>query len=128
MECEIFPEGSRTKTTLQGAGGKRKSVIDLDEFMPIKYGPAYEGGFTPESRIVHMDQLGWDKQVCIDNGPHPLMVSGKRDQGLLWACARAYNNFSREFCDTEPQRIKMVGVSPFQHDIEGLVVETRRVI
>ncbi|SVB17708.1 uncharacterized protein METZ01_LOCUS170562 [marine metagenome] len=128
MECEIFPEGSRTKTTLQGAGGKRKSVIDLDEFMPIKYGPAYEGGFTPESRIVHMDQLGWDKQVCIDNGPHPLMVSGKRDQGLLWACARAYNNFSREFCDTEPKRIKMVGVLPFQHDIEGLVVETRRVI
>ena len=33
MECEIFPEGSRTKTTLQGAGGKRKAVIDLDELM-----------------------------------------------------------------------------------------------
>ncbi len=128
MECEIFPEGKRTKTTLQGAGINRKAAIDLNEFMPKKYGEAYKAGFTPESRIAHMDQLGWDKQVCIDNGPQPLRVSDKRDQGLMWACTRAYNNFSRAFCDTDPKRIKMVGVLPHQHDIEGLVVETRRAI
>ena len=128
MECEIFPEGKRTKTTLQGGGANRKVVVDLDEFYPQKYGEAYTSGFTPESRVAHMDRLGWDKQVCIDNGPQPLTISEERDQGLLWACARAYNNFSRAFCDTDPKRIKMVGVLPQQHDIEGLVVETRRVI
>ena len=128
VECEIFPEGNRTKSTLQGGGINRKASIDLNDFMPTKYGKAFELGFTPESRIAHMDELGWDKQVCIDNAPPPLRVSGERDQGLLWACARAYNNFSRAFCDTSPGRIKMVGVLPYQHDIDGLVVETRRVI
>jgi len=105
MECEIFPEGKRTKTTLQGAGINRKAAIDLNEFMPKKYGEAYEAGFTPESRIAHMDQLGWDKQVCIDNAPQPLRVSENRDQGLMWACTRAYNNFSRAFCDTDPNSV-----------------------
>ena len=127
MECEIFPEGNRVKTTIQGAGVNREVTIDDRDVMAEKYGAAYDKGFTPESRIEHMDVLGWDKQVLIDNGPHPLRVSG-RDQGLLWACARAYNNFSRNFCDTDPSRIKMVGVLPNQHDIEGLVTETRRVI
>lgn len=128
MECELFPEGSRVKTTIQGGGVNRKVTVSDADVMPKKYGVAYAKGFTPESRIEHMDVLGWDKQVLIDNAPHPLRVSGGRDQGLLWACARAYNNFSRDFCDTAPSRIKMVGVLPNQHDIEGLVTETRRVI
>ena len=128
MECEIFPEGNRTTTTIQGAGVNRKVTINLDDFMPKKYGKAFDGGFTPESRITHMDELGWDKQVCIDNAPQPLRVSGDRDQALMWACARAYNNFSRAFCDTDPSRIKMVGVLPHQHDVEGLVSESRRAV
>ena len=127
MECEIFPDGSRVKTTIQGAGIKREATIDDRDVMAKKYGEAYAKGFTPESRIEHMDVLGWDKQVLIDNAPHPLRVSD-RDQGLIWACTRAYNNYSRAFCDTAPSRIKMVGVLPNQHDIEGLVTETRRAV
>ncbi|MBM3925933.1 MAG: amidohydrolase [SAR202 cluster bacterium] len=128
MECEIFPEGRRAKTSLQGAGEVRKAAVNLDDFMPIKYGQSYALEFTPESRIADLDRLGWDKQVLIDNAPLPLRVNEGRDQGLLWACARAYNNYSRDFADTAPSRLKMVGVLPHQHDIEGMVIETRRVI
>ena len=126
--CEIFPEGNRANTSLQGAGLHRKVAVDLDDFMPTKYGQAYAAGFTPESRILDLNRLGWDKQVCIDNAPPPLRVNGDRDQGLMWACARAYNNYSRDFCDADPVRIKMVGVLPHQHDVEGLVIETRRAV
>ena len=50
------------------------------------------------------------------------------DQGLIWACTRAYNNWARAFADTAPSRLKNVGVMPDQHDIEGLVTEARRVV
>ena len=129
LPCELLPEGVSPRGTIQGAGASRKPVVELKDLMPKKYGEAYEVKFTPESRITDMDRYGWDKQVCIDNDPVPLRsADGTRDQALLWACTRAYNNWSRSFCDTDPSRLKMAAVTPNQYDIEGLVTEARRVV
>ena len=68
LPCELFPEGSVARGTVQGAGQKRQVVRGTD-FMGEKYGDAWYAEFTPESRVVDMDRYGWDKQVMIDNFP-----------------------------------------------------------
>ncbi|MQG73254.1 MAG: amidohydrolase [SAR202 cluster bacterium] len=127
--CELFPEGTKPKGTLMGGGHQRKAKRTLLDFMPEKYGKAWDAIFSPESRVEDMDRLGWDKMVCIDNFPGPLRgIQEGADQALLNACARAYNNYSRSFCDTDPSKLKMVGVVPDQHDFENLVKEARRAV
>ena len=112
-----------------GGGHKRQAQRRLEDFMPQKYGEAWDVVFTPESRVKDMDRLGWDKMVCIDNFPGPIRgIQEGADQALLWACARAYNNYSRSFCDTDASKLKMVAVVPDQHDAEGLITETRRAV
>ena len=128
LPCELFPEGSISRGTVQGAGQKRQVVRSTD-FMGEKYGDAWYAEFTPESRVVDMDRYGWDKQVMIDNFPAAMrLISEGADQGLLWACARAYNNWSYDFAQADPTKLKVSGVLPNQHDIEGLIIETRRVV
>ena len=129
--CELFPNGTRTNRTGQGAGqgGRGKVFVSTSDFMPTKYGKAWDAGFSPESRVDDMERLGWDKQVMIDNFPAPLRtIDEGADQALLWACARAYNNWSKAFADTDASRLKVSGVVPNQHDIEGLLIETRRCV
>ena len=128
LPCELFPEGSISRGTVQGAGQKRQ-VIRGTEFMGEKYGDAWYAEFSAESRVVDMDRYGWDKQVMIDNFPTPMrLIFEGADQGLLWACARAYNNWSYDFAQADPTKLKVSGVLPNQHDIEGLIIETRRLI
>ncbi len=128
LPCELFPEGSISRGTVQGAGQKRQVVRSTD-FMGEKYGDAWYAEFTPESRVVDMDRYGWDKQVMIDNFPAAMrLISEGADQGLLWACARAYNNWAHDFAQADPTKLKVSGVLPNQHDIEGLIIETRRVV
>ena len=75
-----------------------------------------------------MERYGWDKMVCIPGtGAGPIRVEGK-DQALIWAITRAWNNWANHFCSADPSRLKMVGDLPNQHDIETLVAETRRCI
>ncbi|MQF65227.1 amidohydrolase [SAR202 cluster bacterium AC-409-J13_OGT_754m] len=129
LPCELFPDGTVKKSTVQGGGGQRKSTVEIDDFMPEKYGQAWDADFTPESRVADMNTHGWDKQVCIDNFPGPMRSFREgKDQGLIWACARAYNNWARSFCDTDPSKLKMVGVLPNQHDVKGLIIEARRAV
>ena len=129
LPCEMLPDGESPKGSLQGAGPGRKVYVELSELMPGKYGAAWDAEFSPESRVEDMGRLGWDKQVLIDNAPIPLRASdGTKDQELVWACTRAYNNWSRSFCDTNASMLKMCAAMPNQHDIEGLVTEARRVV
>ena len=126
---ELFPEGTRRKGTIQGGDNKRKAVQKIEDFIPQKFGDAFEARFTADSRVFDMNRYGWDKQVLIDNFPLPMRaITQGADQDLLWACARAYNNWARSFADTDASKLKMVGVMPDQHDIPGLVKEARRVI
>ena len=130
VPCELYPEGSpgNQKGTVQGAGPSRKAVQTLD-FMGGKYGEAFHVEFTPESRVTDMDTYGWDKQVMIDNFPSCMrLITEGADQALLWACARAYNNFSHDFASTDGSRLKMSAILPNQHDFEGLAIETRRAV
>ena len=98
------------------------------EHMPEKYNQAYDAWWSPESRLIDMARYGWDKMVCIPGtGAGPIRIEGK-DQALIWAITRAWNNWASHFCSADNSRLKMVGDLPNQHDIETLVEETRRCV
>ena len=121
---EFFPEG----TWRGGKGlGRRLSPPKLTGSMHEKHGFAWEADFSAESRLQVMDLYGWDKMVCFTGASQPLRATGV-DQDLMWAATQAWNNWAHDFCQADPTRLKMVGALPEQHDIEGLVAETRRVI
>ncbi len=137
--CELFPEGTMrtpSKTgeakvvqTTEGTasrGVQRPPIVSARN--KEKYGEAYESTWSVESRLKDMDRFGWDKMVCVPGtGAGPVRVEDK-DQALIWATARAYNNWAHHFCSAEPSRLKMVAELPGQHDIEGLLTETRRCV
>ena len=129
LPCELFPEPEKRTGNLQGAGVQREGRAVIREFMPKKYPNGYPVNWTPESRLVDMDLYGWDKQVMVTGfgilGWHHLE---NRDQGLLWACSRAWHNWLHDYCSADPKRLYFVGTMPRQHDIEGLLAETRRIV
>ena len=129
LPCELFPQPVVRDSNLQGASSKRRGRTELKEFMPKKYPDAYPANWSAESRLKDMDQYGWDKQVMITGlgglGWHQQVG---RDQDLLWAAARAWHNWCHDFASADPKRLYPVGTMPIQHDIEGLVEETRRIV
>ena len=112
-----------------GRGGATGGTAVIREFMPKKYPNGYPVNWTPESRLMDMDLYGWDKQVMVTGfgilGWHHLE---NRDQGLLWACSRAWHNWLHDYCSADLKRLYFVGTMPRQHDIEGLLAETRRIV
>ena len=129
LPCELFPGGKPRKANLQGSGPKsREGRIDLSEYMPKKYDQSFYEEWSAESRLRDMDRFGWDKQIGISGSTLGWDRLRDKDQDLLWAMARAYNNWCRSFCDADPKRLYPVATVPDQHDIEGLVSETRRCV
>ena len=127
LPCELFPQGQPRKASLQGSGpSSREGRLDLSEYMPKKYNEAFDEEWSAQSRLKDMDRFGWDKQIGISGSTLGWDRLHGRDQDLLWAMARAYNNWCRNFCDGDPKRLFPVCTLPDQHDIEGLVTETRR--
>ena len=135
LPCELFPDGtqvraiSKTETTKKGERELGTGMQVRNNYMKDKYGDAYDDEFSVESRLADMTRLGWDKMVLVDNFPSPMRaIHEGADQALLWACARAYNNWCYDFAQTDSSRLKMVGIVPNQHDPEGLIRETRRCV
>ena len=127
--CELYPEG--TGPGRAGGGGGRKGKVlrppKVTDQMHAKWGAAWEADFNADSRLKDMETYGWDKMVCIPGGSQPLRLTGQ-DPALMAALARSWNNWAHDFCASNPSRLKMVGDLPNQHDIEGLVGETRRAV
>ena len=131
LPCELFPQPRDAATGLQRRSSSGRRVTSPREFMPGKYGNAYHREWTADSRLEDMDRYGWDKQVMI-TGIGGLGWSWSRveakDQGLLWAMARAWHNWCHDFASADPKRLYPVVEVPNQHDIEGMVEESRRAV
>jgi predicted TIM-barrel fold metal-dependent hydrolase len=71
-------------------------------------------GFSAASRIEDMDAQGVDAQVIYPTVGGQLLGKPFRDTELLAACCRAYNDWSLEYCSTEPARLRMAAMLPMQ--------------
>lgn len=86
---------------------------------------ARKAGFNAESRIADMDEQGVDVQVLYPTVGGQMLGKNFKDTKLLAACCRAYNNWSAEFCNFAPQRLRWAAMLPLQ-DVEESIIEARR--
>ena len=75
---------------------------------------AREAGYSPESRLLDMDELGVDIQVMYPTSGGQLLGREYRDPELLGAICRAYNDWSCEYCQASPERLRWSAMLPIQ--------------
>ncbi len=75
---------------------------------------ARDAGFSAESRLADMDQEGVDVQILYPTVGGQLLGRAFRDTDLLAACCRAYNDWSREYAQADPQRLCWAAMLPVQ--------------
>jgi len=75
---------------------------------------ASENRYAPETRIWDMDEQGVDVQIIYPTQGGQILGKPFKDPELLTACCRAYNDWSREFCAHEPERLRWAAMLPLQ--------------
>jgi predicted TIM-barrel fold metal-dependent hydrolase len=90
-----------------------------------RYGEARAEGFSPRTTLKAMDAEGVDVAILYRTfGAHVIAFDGM-DPGLSAAFCRATNNWLRDYCDADPDRLKLSALLP-QHDVGKAVEEARR--
>ena len=84
-----------------------------------------EAGFGAEARLLDMDEQGVDAQILFPTVGGQLLGREFRDPELLDACCRAYNDWSREYCQAAPGRLRWAAMLPVQ-ETELAIAEARR--
>ncbi len=75
---------------------------------------AREGKFSATSRLEDMDEEGVDVQIMYPTTGGQLLGREFRDPELLAACCRAYNDWTAEYCQADPERLRWAAMLPFQ--------------
>jgi len=71
-------------------------------------------GFDPASRLGDMEREGVDVQVIYPTTGGQLLGREFHDPELLAACCRAYNDWSRAYCQADPERLRWAAMLPIQ--------------
>src|SRR5260370_26441401 len=82
-------------------------------------------GFSPESRIMDMDEQGVDVQVVYPTAAGQMLGREFRDTQLLAACCRAYNDWSADYCSKTSNRVRWAAILPMQ-DVAESITEANR--
>src|SRR5712671_3762509 len=86
---------------------------------------ASKTGFSPESRLMDMDEQGVDVQIVYPTAAGQMMGREFRDPKLLAACCAAYNDWSADYCSKTNGRVKFAAILPMQ-DVEESIKEAHR--
>jgi predicted TIM-barrel fold metal-dependent hydrolase len=84
-------------------------------------------GFDAKSQLQAMDREGLDVAALYPSIGLGIMMRDEMDPKLAAAIARAYNNWLFDFCQTDPKRLKGVGMLPLQDPNEA-VKEAQRAV
>ncbi|MFQ5699484.1 MAG: amidohydrolase family protein [Myxococcota bacterium] len=86
---------------------------------------ARQQGYSAAARLEDMDEQGVDVQILYPTVGGQLLGREFRDPELLAACCRAYNDWSQEYCQADPERLRWAAMLPLQAP-ELAVAEARR--
>src|SRR5271156_6044020 len=84
-------------------------------------------GFDPVSTLTAMDIEGIDVSVMYGTRGRQILCHDDLAPDNAAALARAYNNWARDYCNTDPQRLKFAA-QVAMHDVSMAVVEARRCV
>src|ERR1700691_2667722 len=86
---------------------------------------AKETGYSVQSRLQDMDEQGVDAQILYPTVAGQMLGRDFRDEKLLAACVRAYNDWACDYASAAPERLHWAAILPMQH-IEEAMKEARR--
>jgi len=98
-----------------------------DQWMLDKYGEAVHQWWSPEIRLKDMDRFGWDIQVILSTNGNRVMETSLKNPDVGAAMARAYHNWCRDYCGSDPARLKFTATLP-AGDSAAMVTEARRAV
>ena len=126
--------GSRETLVVEGeslTAEEGKYPFNSPEFLAAlargmkRFQRAREARFSAASRLADMDEQGVDVQILYPTVGGQLLGREFRDPELLAACCSAYNDWSAEYCDVAPNRLRWAAMLPMQEP-ELAAAEARR--
>jgi predicted TIM-barrel fold metal-dependent hydrolase len=84
-----------------------------------------ESGYAAPERLMDMDDKGVDVQIIFPSRGGQMVGRDFNDIALLDACCRAYNDWSAEYCQADPKRLRWAAMVPLQ-DVDLAIAETER--
>jgi predicted TIM-barrel fold metal-dependent hydrolase len=84
-------------------------------------------GYDAESHLTAMDIEGIDVGVLYGTRGRQVLMHDDLDPALAAALARAHNNWTRDYCAINPERLKFAAQVAF-HDVPSAIVEARRAV
>jgi len=83
--------------------------------------------YDAESHLTAMDIEGIDVGVLYGTRGRQVLMHDDLDPRVAAALARAHNNWTRDYCAINPERLKFAAQVAF-HDVPSAVVEARRAV
>jgi predicted TIM-barrel fold metal-dependent hydrolase len=99
---------------------EKKYPLTSPEFMKAterqmeRFKGSFEAGFDAATRIGDMDEQGVDIQILYPTFGAHVLGREFRDPELLAASCAAYNDWSAEYCDAAPERLRWAAMLPLQ--------------
>jgi predicted TIM-barrel fold metal-dependent hydrolase len=91
------------------------------------YEIAHARGYDSESHVAAMDIEGIDVAVIYGTRGRQVQMHDELDPEVAAALARAHNNWTRDFCAYQPDRLKFAAQISF-HDVGLAIREARRAV
>src|SRR4029077_6642163 len=85
---------------------------------------AHARGYDAESHLQAMDIEGIDVAVLYGTRGRQVLMHDDLDPAVATALARAHNDWTYDYCQHEPSRLKFAAQVAF-HDVPGAVAEAR---
>src|ERR1700730_8498528 len=121
-EVEIAEMSKRPRTAVVG-----KSLQERAWARSPHYAVAHAQGYDAATHLQAMDIEGIDVAVIYGTRGRQVLMHDDLDPQVAAALARAHNNWTRDFCATDSNRLKFAAQLAF-HDVPSAVAEARRAV
>ena len=121
-DMEIAEMSKRTRTAVVG-----KSLQERAFARHPHYAAAHARGYDSLSHLEAMDIEGIDVAVIYGTRGRQVLMHDDLPPEVAAALARAHNNWTRDFCAVNPERLKFAAQLAF-HDVPAAVAEAKRAV
>src|SRR5438034_175616 len=119
-DLEIGEMSKRPQTAVVGKDLQRRAFARHPH-----YEIAHARGYDPESHVAAMEIEGIDVAIIYGTRGRQVLMHDDLEPEVAAALARAHNNWTRDFCAWNPDRLKFAAQVAF-HDVPLAVTEATR--
>ncbi len=121
-DLELGEMSKRDRTAVVGKDLQRRAFARHPH-----YEAAHARGYDPESHVQAMDIEGIDVAVLYGTRGRQVQMHDDLDPQVATALARAHNEWTYDYCQHNPARLKFAAQVAFR-DVPGAIAEARRAV